>query len=100
MAKKPETRFKEKVKADLDTLERVWYLKTQEMTRRGTPDILACVNGKFFALELKVDSRIDPLQEWNLQKIRKANGSGWEVNPTNWPELFSILKQVDTQEAS
>ena len=92
--KKPETKFKEKVLKDLSTLKNVWYFKTQEITRRGIPDFILCKKGFFVAFELKVDSPIDALQEYNLQKIREAGGEGVVVTPTTWPRLFRFIKTL------
>lgn len=90
--KKPETRFKEKVIAELKKLP-VWFLKTQEMARHGTPDLLICAGGKFVAWELKVDADIEPLQAYNLERIRNADGSAHVVTPENFEECLNNLKE-------
>jgi hypothetical protein len=84
--KKPETKLKEKVLADLKGLG-AWAEKIQQVGKVGTPDILACINGKFIALELK--SKEDELpskaQVIKLRKIKKAGGFAAIVTPKNWP---------------
>lgn len=93
MAKQPETLFKEKVKADLQTFgEDAWFYKTQEVSRRGIPDFIICLRGEFHAFELKVDSPVEPLQEYTLNKIKKAGGNALVVTPKNWGQIFNILK--------
>ena len=56
------------------------YVFTQGMHTRtggrcGTPDILACVQGRFLAIELKVaDGRLEPAQATEIERIRTAGG--------------------------
>jgi hypothetical protein len=94
--KKPETKLKEKVKKDLKTLEGVWSVKTQQVSLRGTPDLLLCVRGFFFAIELKKDAKVkvDPLQSHKLKQIIACGGAAAVVTPTNWPEVFEAIKKM------
>lgn len=94
MAKQPETLFKERVKRDLETLDRIWFYKTQEVSRRGIPDFIICLRGLFYAFELKVDSPVEPLQQYTLNKIQKADGTALVVTPQNWEQIFNTLKGV------
>jgi len=48
----------------------------------------------FVALELKVDSKVDPLQKWNLDMINKAGGLALEVNPGNWEDIYRVLSTL------
>ena len=44
-------------------------------TRSGVPDILACINGRFVAIEVKQEQgRISPLQEAHRRQIIKSGG--------------------------
>lgn len=44
-------------------------------TRSGVPDILACVNGRFVAIEVKQESgRVSALQEAHQRNIIRAGG--------------------------
>jgi hypothetical protein len=96
MSLKPETLFKQRVLVDLKTLKNTWCYKSQEISRRGIPDIIACVNGKFCALELKAtDTRGDDLQEYILKKIRACEGIALIVHPGNWREVFGLLQKID-----
>ncbi|ADV45492.1 VRR-NUC domain-containing protein [Nitratifractor salsuginis] len=43
--------------------------------RAGIPDILACVNGRFVAIEVKVPGKeATKLQDLHLQRIKEAGG--------------------------
>jgi len=98
MAKQPESRLKEKVLKDLKTIPNTYFIKIQQVVIRGTPDILACVSGRFVAIELKKDSTHQPdmRQDYELNKIKKAGGLGFVVTPANWEEVFCILRYSHT----
>jgi hypothetical protein len=64
-------------------------------TRSGTPDILACINGMFVGLEVKVDdNKLTKLQELNLKKIRDGGGFGIEVR--NFKEAKYTIDEIMT----
>lgn len=95
MAKQPETLLKERVLKDLRTIDCCWYAKIQQTAIRGTPDILACIDGYFVSLELKTNTgKLDKLQSYTLRKIIQSGGLAYEVNPDNWNEIFSELSKI------
>lgn len=86
-----EKEFEDKVKKYLKS-KNAWFLKTWGggMQRSGIPDILACVNGKFFGIELKSDKGVpSELQLWNIANIIKAGG----VAGVYAPKDFDLLKR-------
>lgn len=93
MSKQPETLFKEKVQARLRNVPNSWFEKIQQVGKRGTPDILGCVNGFFVALELKIPGgRLDKLQKYTLDKIHlEAKGIAIELRPDNLDETINFL---------
>jgi hypothetical protein len=96
VAKKPETSFKEKVLKDLRKLPKSWWVKTQQVSISGTPDILGCLDGKFIAIELKrsLKASISPLQEYNLKLISAvACGVGIVTSPENWDKTITMLRE-------
>ncbi len=96
MPRQPEAILKENVLRDLKALPNTYAVKIQQLSIRGTPDIFACVNGYFIALELKRDpsQKPDPLQEYELEKISEAGGMSYVVNPTNWPSVLTTLTKL------
>jgi len=99
VAKQPETRLKEKVLRDMRTLPRTYAEKIQQVAKRGTPDILACVNGHFVALELKSGTRPKragkfTLQDWVLEQITHAQGLALKVYPEDWSGVFKQLAEM------
>lgn len=56
----------------------------------GIPDIIACVNGSFYAFEVKQPSgKLTKLQEITIAKIQNANGHAYKVTSVN--EVAAIL---------
>lgn len=54
-----------------------WHIKTHGnmFSRAGTPDILACLNGRFVAIEVKQPGgRVSPLQMAHIKLINQAGG--------------------------
>lgn len=88
-----ETAFKEKVLKDLRA-EGAWPEKIQQVSKRGTPDILCCWNGRFVALELKRDekAKVAKLQLVKLEDIREAGGIAELVWPANWGEVLEEIR--------
>ena len=60
----------------------------------GIPDIIACINGRFVAFEVKTETgKLTKLQEITLQKIRDAKGQAFKV--TSAAEVAAILKELE-----
>ena len=92
VAKGGETKFKEKVVIRLKRVPKCWFFKTQLLALIGIPDIIGCVNGRFFAWELKVGrNTATKKQKLVLAMIRKAGGIGSVVKPEDLEEALSEL---------
>ena len=96
MAKKPEPIFKEKVLEELREIKNSYWIKIQQVALKGVPDILGTINGRFIALELKIEGdKADKLQEYVLQEIDKSGGIALVVNPSNFEQAKNyIVKQT------
>lgn len=95
MSKQQETKFKELFVKELLQIANTWYIKTQEVGRRGTPDYILCICEYFIALELKTDTGVvSKLQEYNIQKISNAGGIALVVTPSNFIKVIKLLKQL------
>ena len=90
-----ETAFKNKVEKALDD-HHAWYIKYwagSKFTKEGIPDILACVNGKFYGIELKGDGgRPKLLQLVTLRKIREADGIGILLYPNDADQFIALME--------
>jgi hypothetical protein len=80
----------------LKKLPRTWIESIQQMSIIGTPDTLICCNGNFVALEYKKDAKakLDPMQEYKLNKIRKAGGMAFVAHPDNFEYIYGILENL------
>jgi Holliday junction resolvase len=62
-------------------------------TSIGVPDIIACIRGKFVALECKAgNNRPTELQHKNIEAIRNNDGHAWVVNEN---DLETVEKNLD-----
>lgn len=74
-----------------------WFVKIWGggFQKAGIPDVLACVNGRFVALELKSETgKLSELQKYNLNKITECGGLACEVKPSNWDDVKNIIKTL------
>ena len=68
--------FENKIKSYLKSIG-AYFIKTHgdRFSKVGTPDILACVNGKFVAVEVKGEKgKPSELQLYHIEQIQKAGG--------------------------
>lgn len=88
-----EKNFENKIKAFLKSQE-CWYVKyfANRMTKSGIPDILACVNGHFVAIEVKApNGKPSELQIWNVREIEKAGGVAMILYPKDFDEFKQLI---------
>lgn len=96
MAKKLESSFQDRVISDLKALPKTHVFKIQQLAKRGDPDLLVCIAGKFVALELKKDEKTgaEPLQLYELDQVDRAGGFTAVVHPLNWPGVLAALTKL------
>ncbi|HLS61512.1 MAG TPA: VRR-NUC domain-containing protein [Virgibacillus sp.] len=71
-----EKRIENSIQRHLDSLG-AYHIKNHGSvySRAGTPDITACINGKFVAIEVKQPGGVvSPLQSAHIELIKKAGG--------------------------
>lgn len=71
-----EKRIENQIKGFLDSIG-AWHIKTHGsmFSKAGTPDIVACVNGRFVAIEVKQPGGIvSELQKAHIHLIQNAGG--------------------------
>lgn len=72
-----------------------YVVKVIQASKAGVPDLLACVNGRFVALEVKKPDTVkntSKLQVYNLNKIKESGGNGYVVSSVK--EVEGILKEL------
>ena len=101
MAKTPEGKVKDKVVGILKD-EGVYYFfpATHGYGRSGVPDIIACVNGHFMAIECKAGTnKPTALQVREIERIRQANGVAAVANEENWEMVRGLVRGLKGREA-
>jgi Holliday junction resolvase len=96
MAQTPEKRVKTKVESILKG-EGAYYFfpATHGYGRSGVPDIIACVNGRFLAIECKAGgNKPTALQTREIESIRLAGGVAVVVNEANWDTLPELIRKL------
>jgi Holliday junction resolvase len=96
MAQTPEKRVKTKVEAVLKN-EGAYYFfpATHGYGRSGVPDIIACVNGRFLAIECKAGgNKPTALQVREIENIRIAGGVAVVVDEENWDEVRLLVREM------
>lgn len=64
-------------------------------TKAGVPDLLACVNGRFIAIEVKSDTgRPSKLQLANVEQIQAANGVAVVLYPKDWDKFKAFIDSI------
>ena len=89
--------FENKVKKYLSSLNKCWYTKIWGggYQKAGIPDLLACINGVFFSIELKGSKgRPSDLQKWNTKNINGAGGIGIILYPEGFEEFKDLVQEV------
>lgn len=91
-----EKTFETKIKRFLDE-EGAWYVKyfANRNTRSGVPDILACVNGYFVAIEVKAQNgHASVLQIHHCTEIRLAGGFAFILYPSGFEEFKKFIHDL------
>ncbi len=96
MAKTPEGKVKTKV-VDILKSEDVYYFfpATHGYGRSGVPDIVACVNGHFLAIECKAGTnKPTALQVREIERIRHNGGYAVVANEQNWEMVRPLVRKL------
>lgn len=93
-----EKNFENKIKTYL-TQHGAWFVKYwagAKFTKEGIPDILACIHGEFYAIEVKApNGKPSVLQLVMLRKIRQAGGWGILLYPDDYDGFINHIKTGD-----
>lgn len=93
---KPEKQLQDKCIAYLKG-KGIYYLNLygDGFSGKGKPDLLACINGKFVAFELKVGAN-DMQDDQRIHKIRIERSGGLHYSPYTLTEFVSIVEELIT----
>ena len=93
-----EKSFENKIKAFLKS-KGAYFIKTHgdRFSRIGVPDIIACVNGHFVAVEVKAENaKPSELQLYHLDEIRTAGGYSFLLYPKDFENFKNFLENLLT----
>lgn len=93
----PEKKVKRKVTALLDSYGVYWFYPVMSgYGSSGIPDLIACVRGRFLAIECKATPKDQPtaLQQKNLAQIRSQAGIAVVIHAENIEELRHVIDQI------
>ena len=93
MAQTPEWRVKKAVRLMLDKLGAYHFMPPANgFGRAGIPDIIACIDGHFIAIECKAGKgTTTALQDRELNAILNAGGTTYIARESNLDELQQLL---------
>ena len=60
---------------------------------KGKPDVIACINGRFVAFELKVGSN-DMQDDQKIHKLRIERSRGLHFSPYTLSEFIEIVEEL------
>lgn len=92
----PEAKVKQQIKKLFDKYG-VWYFMPRgtSMGVSGIPDFVACMKGKFVAVEAKATkySKVTAMQKMNMSAICEHGGTAFVVHAGNMDALESFLER-------
>lgn len=91
-----EKAFENKIKAYLKSIG-AYFIKTHgdRFSRVGTPDIIACVNGQFVAVEVKAEKgKPSELQLHHIEEIKKAGGYATILYPKDFENFKKEMTKL------
>lgn len=92
-----EKTFENKIKKYLKE-KRCWYVKYwagAKFTKSGIPDILACCNGVFLAIEVKSSKgKLSEMQLHNIEKINESGGIAIVLYPSQFEDFKKLVKYI------
>ncbi len=100
MGSSRESKFRRNVVIPfLKKLPKTFVFTIQQLSMRGTPDLIICINSFFVVLELKrTHGRVAKIQEWTIEQAKKAGGIGYIAHPGNWEHVSIQLKVLSEME--
>lgn len=89
--------FENEIKYFLGILPRTWFFKhwAGPYSKLGIPDIIACVNGHFVAIEVKASNgRASALQKRTISLIKGAKGMSYILYPKDFESFKKDMRKL------
>ena len=93
----PEVLVKKKVRKLLDEAGVYYFMPPANgFGRAGIPDIVGCLNGRFFAIECKAGKgTTTALQDREISRINDAGGTAIVVNENNLADVLKLMEKLN-----
>lgn len=82
----------------LNSIDGVYAIRTHggSFQQKGTPDVLGCAHGQFFAIEAKRSAKEKPsvAQRYNLKKFRQAGGKTFVSHDPKAQEVIEWITSL------
>lgn len=94
---KPEKKLQDKAIAHLKDLG-IYHLNLygDGMSGKGKPDLIACINGRFVAFELKVGEN-DLQDDQKIHRLRIRRSNGLHFSPYTLDEFINIVERLTSE---
>ena len=95
-----EKLFENKIKKYIEE-QGGWQVKffANRMTKSGVPDVLACINGHFVAVEVKAEHGTpSELQKHHVKMITDAGGYAIILYPQDWGDFKNLIRCIKGEE--
>lgn len=95
-----ESAYCRKLRAKLEAIPRSYWIRIEQKSIRGTPDLIGVINGIFIALEVKRNEKESRkggrqvLQNYVLTKLQDAGAYGCMVYPENEEKVLRALNSI------
>ena len=89
-----ESEFQDKVLKKLREIPGSWWVKINDRTTVGLPDILGFCAGVGFAIELKTKSKLSAIQAYTLRKIDRSGAQTFVATPDNIEEILIYVRKI------
>lgn len=95
MSQKPETRFKVRALEKLRAIPGSKWIKIQQKSIRGTPDVFGCYHGRMVAIELKTDDgATDPLQKYEIRQWERSGALALVMSPATLEKDLEVIRNI------
>ena len=99
MAKSKEARLKQLIIKRLNKIPGSYWERVEQVSIRGTPDIVGCFLGRSYWIEVKTQitntpSKRERLQLYKLKKAMEANAACIVMTETNWKMICRRLETI------
>ena len=91
--------FENKIKSYLKSIG-AYFIKTHgdRFSRVGTPDIIACVNGHFVAVEVKAENgKPSELQLYHIKQIKESGGVAYILYPKDFEKFKTKMEELKNE---